>query len=126
MDSELLRNSKTDVTPNRQKLHACRVCDVPIRAQPDVHSGTHANICRNSGQQNVAATPTLRNAGHAIVLRAHPCQDWTDKPFARHVLRFVWPVRQPETRLDVAAEPGFLGSVSTQEGMEVLIGNQTS
>ena len=41
-----------------------------------------------------------------------------------HILRFVGPVREPETRFDVAAEARCLCSLRAQERMEILIGHE--
>ena len=111
MHSKLLRDAETDVTAHRHELCACRMRNVPIHPDPDVHSGTQADVSCDSSQQNIAAAPVLTDARNAIILGMQPCQRGTDEPLPRHVLRLIWTIRKPETRFDVAAEPRLLGTL---------------
>ncbi len=56
--------------------------NVPINAQPEVGSGTHAQVGCDSGKQLIASAPTLGDCGNAVILRVLPSYDRPDKPFA--------------------------------------------
>src|SRR5271168_5478369 len=103
MQPKLLCNSKTDMASHRHEGCTAGVLGIPIDAGPGVHPGPQANICRNPGQQLVAATSALLNAGNAVVLRMQPSQHWANKPLPRRALGFVRPVGKPEARLNLAA-----------------------
>src|SRR5437868_6715020 len=105
---KLLRDSKTDVTADGHERGTCGMCNVPIHPEPNMHSGAHAYIGRDTAQQNVATTAVLVESRDAVILRMQPSQHGANEPFTCYVLRFIRTVRQPETRFDVTAEPSIL------------------
>jgi len=70
--------------------------DIPIHAKPDMHSGSHTDVGRESGEQCIAAASVLVDTGYAVVLRVEPSQHRANEPLTGHVPRFVRAVRQPE------------------------------
>src|SRR5258708_35311686 len=80
---------------------------VPVHAKPDVHSGAHAHVGRDSGEQRVAAAPALGDCRDAVILRVQPSYHWPNEPSTSPVLRFTGPVRQPKARFAIASEPGL-------------------
>src|SRR5207244_10750833 len=111
---KLSSNSETDATADRHEHGTRRMRNVPVHAEPDVHSGTHAHVRRDSGQQHIATAPALGDRGDAIILRMQPSHDRPDEPFTGSILRFIGPVRQPEPRFDVAAEACLLRPLRAQ------------
>src|SRR5262249_27619858 len=98
--------------------------DIPIGAQPNVHSWAHANIGCNSCQPSIPATSVLNYPRDLIVLRMQPGQDWPDKPLAADIPRLIRPIGQPESRLNIVAELCFLSSLRAKDDMKVFIGHE--
>src|SRR5205085_9201004 len=82
MHPKLLRDSKTDVTANGHERCARGMRNVPIDSEPDVHSGTHAHVGRNSGQQRVPAAPALSDSRDAVIPRLQPRKHRANEPLA--------------------------------------------
>src|SRR5437868_12610050 len=89
MQPKLLRDSKTDVASDGHECCAARMRSIPVHADPQVHSGAHADIACDSCEQYVAAAPSLSDTGHAVILRMQPCEHRADKPLTRGIPRFV-------------------------------------
>src|SRR6202521_2936972 len=111
MQPKLLRDSETDASPDRHKQRAGGMGRVPIHPQPNVHSGTHAHVRRDSRDQFVATAPLLGDSSDAIVLRIQPSEHGANKPLAVPVLRLIRAVREPETRFEIAAQARCLRSL---------------
>src|SRR2546430_11455915 len=69
---ELLRDSEADAAADGHKQCAIGVDSVPIHPQPKVHSGAHTHVGGDSGEQNVATAPNLRNSRDAVIRRMQP------------------------------------------------------
>jgi hypothetical protein len=68
MQPKLLRNPKTDMTAHGHEQSACRVSDIPIHAQPDVHSGAKSNVGCGSKLEHVTAAAILCYSRDAVIL----------------------------------------------------------
>src|SRR2546430_17328384 len=111
---KLPSNSEADARADGDEQGARRMRNVPVHAKPGVHSGTHAHIRGDSGQQHIATAPLLDDRSDAIILRVQPSHDRPDEPFTGSILRFIGSVRQPEPRFEVAAEARLLRPLRTQ------------
>src|SRR5215472_13047721 len=96
MKPKLLRDSETDVSAHRHEYRCCRMCNIPIDADPNVHARTESRVRRESSKQHVSATSVLRHSPDPVVLRMQPGERWPDEPLPGHVLRFVGPIGKPE------------------------------
>src|ERR1700687_89046 len=101
---KLLRDSKTDVSTDRHERCPRGMSNIPVHRQPNMHSGTHAHVGCDSGQENVATTPALSDSRDAVIRRMQPGKRWADKPLAVPVLRLIRAVRKPEARFEISAE----------------------
>src|SRR6266478_6760273 len=124
MKPKLTGNSETDVAADGHERAARRMRNVPVHAEPHVHSRTHAHEGRDTGEQHVAAAPALGDCRDAVILRVQPSHHRPDEPLTGSVLRFIGPVRQPEARFEVAAEAGLLRALGAQQGMEIFVGDK--
>src|SRR5215475_13347247 len=95
--------------------------DIPIRANPNVHPWSDANIGCDSRQQRVPSATILSGTSYALVSGVQPSQRRADEPLSCDILRFVWSVRQPEPRFKIVADACCLRSLRTQQSVEVLI-----
>ena len=125
MHPKLLRDSETDVTADGHEHRTRGMRHVPIHADPNVHSGTHTHVSRDSGQQHVATAPILSNSCDAVILRVQPSQDGADEPFtgSRSLIRKAGKTARSAIR--VAAEASRLRSLRAQEGVKILVSDQT-
>src|SRR5947209_670676 len=121
---KLLRDSKTDVFVDRHKCRASRVSRVPIGSEPQVHPRTQAEVGSDSAQQDVAATAWLRDSGDPIILGVLPGERRPNEPFARSIFCFMRSIREPEARLDLAAQTCCLRPLRAHERMQIFIGHQ--
>src|SRR5262249_8183943 len=124
MHSELLCNAQTDVAAKRHGHCASRVRYGPVHAEPKMHSWPNPNVSGSPDQQRIATAAILSDSGNTFVLGIEPGEIWTDEPFSRAILGFVWAVRQPEARLHIVPKVGFLCSGGPQQRVKIFIRNQ--